>query len=154
MILKKQEKNGVIKAIYSSSNICASTYESKTNTLTIIFSNGGQYQYTNVPEKDYMRFEIADSQGAVFNSHIKTHPFTKLDKVDTKTILTEVNEYKTAENDAKIAFAVKTMVDKMRDIVTYYDTTGNVESGLLTKTKVSISLYETAIESKLDKVNG
>ena len=92
MILKKQEKNGKIKAMYSSSNICASIYDTTTNELTLIFNNGGQYKYTGVSNTDYMRFEIADSQGSVMNTHIKKYPFTKLDKVDTTEILKEVEE--------------------------------------------------------------
>lgn len=90
MILKKQEKNEKVKAIYSSSNICASTYDKDTKSLVIIFNNGGQYLYEGVSLTDYTRFESADSQGIVMNSHIKKHPFTKLDKVDTTAILTEI----------------------------------------------------------------
>jgi len=35
MILKRKEKDGIVKAIYSSSNICASVYNTVTNELTI-----------------------------------------------------------------------------------------------------------------------
>jgi hypothetical protein len=83
MLLKKQEKDNVTKAIFSSSNICASTYDRTTKNLTIIFNKGAQYKYPNVSETDYTRFELADSQGVVFNSHIKKYDFEKLDNVDT-----------------------------------------------------------------------
>lgn len=90
MILKKQEKDEITKAIYSSSNICASTYDKDSKSLVIIFNNGGQYLYEGVSLTDYTRFESADSQGKVLNSHIKNHPFKKLDKVDTTELLNEV----------------------------------------------------------------
>jgi hypothetical protein len=75
MLLKKQENDNVTKAIYASSNVCASTYDRTTKNLTIIFNNGGQYRYTNVSETDYTRFELADSQGVIINSHIKKYAF-------------------------------------------------------------------------------
>lgn len=95
MILKKQEKNEIMKAIYSSSNICASTYNKDSKSLVIIFNNGGQYLYEGVSLTDYTRFESADSQGKVLNSHIKNYPFSKLDKVDTTELLSEVSTLKT-----------------------------------------------------------
>ncbi len=154
MILKKQEKDDKVKAIYSSSNICASTYDKTNKTLTIIFNHGGQYQYDNVSETDYMRFEIADSQGKVLNSHIKQHATTKLDAVDTKAILAEVTNIQAEVEQVKIAHAVRQMVDKLKAVTIYYDTTTNVESGLLAKAKEAIANYEAVIESKLDTVNG
>lgn len=154
MLLKRQEQNEKIKSIYTSSNICASIYDKQTKNLTLIFNNGGQYEYTAVSETDYTRFEMADSQGVVFNSHIKKYPTAKLDKVDTKEILNEVNTLKTAEDKIKLDYIVKTMVDKMKAVVVYYDTTDGVESGLLAKAKEAIAEYDKSIAPKLDKVNG
>ena len=71
MILKKQEKNGVVKALYDSSNIVASIYNPATSDLDLIFKAGTKYRYNGVSKSDYMRFEIAESQGTVFNTHIK-----------------------------------------------------------------------------------
>ena len=153
MILKKQEKDNKVKAIYSSSNICASTYDKQTQGLTIIFNNGGQYVYEGVSGTDYARFELADSQGAVFNTHIKKYSFSKLDKVDVKDILVEVDSIKNAEEKIKIDYAIKMMVDKMKDVTQYYDTTGDVETGLLTKLREAIVEYDKTIDSKIDKVN-
>lgn len=152
MILKRQEKDNLVKAIYSSSNICASTYDKTTKNMVVIFAKGGQYQYNGVSEADYLRFEVADSQGAVMNTHIKKYPFTKLVDVDTKTIINEVVTLKAAEEKIKIAAAAFNIVDKMRAIVTYYDKTGNLETGLLDKSKDAIAAYEKIIEPKLDKV--
>jgi len=154
MLLKKQEQDNKTKSIYASSNICASIYDKDNSLLTIIFNNGGQYIYEGVTKGDYLRFEMADSQGAVFNSHLKKYPFKKLDKIDVKDILVEVTQIQGAEDKAKIDYAVKIMVDQMKAVITYYDTTSDVESGLLTKAKDAIAAYDKAVESKLDKVNG
>lgn len=154
MILKRQEKDNLVKAIYSSSNICASTYDKSTKNMVIIFSKGGQYQYAGVSESDYLRFEMADSQGVVMNSHIKKYPFTKLADVDTKTIINEVATLKAADEKVKIDKAAAAMVDKMKAVITYYDTTEGVESGLLSKLKDAMAEYDKVIEPKLDKVNG
>ena len=68
MIIKKQEKNGKIKAMYSSSTICASIFDTLTKDLTVIFNNGGQYKYPNVELTDYTRFETSDSNGITFST--------------------------------------------------------------------------------------
>jgi hypothetical protein len=105
MILKRQEKNNVIKAIYESSNIAASTYNSDTEDLVLIFNSGTQYRYPKVSKSDYMRFEIAESQGKVFNSHIKKYTYEKLDNFEVSQLLNEIEKLskqeKTAEIDAK-----------------------------------------------------
>jgi hypothetical protein len=88
MLLKKVEKDNLIKALYESSNILASIYDSTTGNLEIIFKAGTKYKYPNVSKTDYMRFEIADSQGAVFNTHIKKYTYEKLANVNT-TLITE-----------------------------------------------------------------
>ena len=143
MILKKQEKNGKIKAMYSSSNICASIYDTTTNELTLIFNNGGQYKYTGVSNTDYMRFEIADSQGSVMNTHIKKYPFTKLDKVDTTEILKEVAELsKDVEPKVTPEMATKQMLGAMTEILDKYIKNGNITASSLGLSKVSISQYE------------
>lgn len=142
MLLKKQEKENTIKAIYASSNICASTYNKDTKDLIVIFNNGGQYKYPSVSETDYTRFELADSQGIVFNSHIKKYAFEKLDKVDPSLILKEVTELKTADKQIKIDYHTKVMIEKMKNLITYYETTGNVDSSLYEKVKPSMDEYE------------
>ncbi len=102
MILKRQEKDGKIKAMYESSNILASTYDTATNDLTIIFKAGTQYKYSKVSRTDYMRFEIAESQGAVFNTHIRKYPTTKLESVDASRILNEAANLLAEEQKALI----------------------------------------------------
>jgi hypothetical protein len=147
MILKKQQKENLVKAIYASSNICASTYDTQTKDLVIIFNNGGQYKYPNVSETDYTRFEIADSQGVIFNSHIKKYDFQKLDKVDTAAIIKEVNELKDADKQIKINHYTKEMIEKMRAVITYYETTGSIDPALYTKVKSTMDDYENITAS-------
>ena len=142
MLLKRQEKNEIIKTIYSSSNICASTFDKNNKNLTIIFNNGGQYLYNGVSETDFTRFELSDSQGTIFNSHIKKYPFEKLDKIDPKEILNEVSNLKIAEDKAKTNAVIKLMFNKMKDLVTFYDTTDSIEPNLFEKVKIAISEYE------------
>jgi hypothetical protein len=148
MLLKKQETDNKTKSIYESSNICASIYDKSNNSLTIIFNNGGQYIYEGVTSSDYLRFEVADSQGAVFNSHLKKYPFQKLDKVDVKDILVEIDSIKNIEDKIKINHTVGFMVDKMRSVCKYYESTGELEIGLLTKVREAITEYD-----KINKVN-
>lgn len=100
MILKRQEKNGLIKAIYDSSNILASTFDTVTSDLTLIFKAGTQYRYNNVAKTDYLRFEVAESQGAVFSSHIKKYDFTKLEPINPSLITEEIQAMKAAEDQA------------------------------------------------------
>jgi hypothetical protein len=97
MILKRQERDSVIKAMYDSSNILASTYNTQTRDLVVIFKGGKQYKYPSVLDSDYTRFELAESQGKVFNSHIKKYAFEKLDDIDEAKLLTEISSAKAKE---------------------------------------------------------
>lgn len=149
MILKKQEKNGKVKAMYSSSNICASVYDTASGDLSLIFNNGGQYQYAGVSKTDYMRFEMADSQGSVMNTHIKKYPFTKLDKVDTTEILKEVQDLSaTAEPEVTPEMATKQMLGDMSTIIANFIKNGNITATSLGLLKVSMGQYETVIEKQ------
>ena len=142
MLLKKQEKDTVTNAIYASSNVCASTYDRTTKDLTIIFNNGGQYKYPNVSETDYTRFELADSQGVVLNSHIKKYAFEKLDKVDPSAILAEITELKDAEKKAKITHYTKGLVAAIDAVSVYYQKTESIDPALYTKMKSAMEEYE------------
>jgi hypothetical protein len=149
MILKKQEKNGKVKAMYSSSNICASVYDTASGDLTLIFNNGGQYQYAGVSKTDYMRFEMADSQGSVMNTHIKKYPFTKLDKVDTTEILKEVQDLSaTVEPEVTPEMATKQMLGDMTNIIANYIKNGNITATSLGLLKVSMGQYEEVTKNQ------
>jgi KTSC domain len=154
MLLKRTEQDDKINSIYTSSNICASVYDKTNQTLTITFNHGGQYIYESVNLAEYTRFELADSQGAVLNSHIKLKSVKKLGQVDVKDILVEVNTIKTQEDKAKLDHATKVMVDAMNAIVSFHTTTGSVDTKLYKKAKEAIAAYDNVIQPKLDKVNG
>lgn len=117
MILKKQEKDNIIKAMYDSSNVLASIYDTNTNDLILIFNKGNQYKYSNVSVTDYTRFEIAESQGKVFNTHIKTHSFEKLGQVNPEEIYAEINSLKAAEKNALLEGLQLKVVDNMKSLL-------------------------------------
>lgn len=147
MILKRQEKNGKIKAMYSSSTICASVFDTATKDLTVIFNNGGQYKYPSVELTDYTRFETADSNGSVFNTYIKKKytNFSKLDKLDENTIqaiLKEVDELKTAEEKASTEGAAKSMMETMAIMLAGYVSTGKVDNDLYRKLETKMETYD------------
>lgn len=124
MLLKKVEKDNVIKAMYDSSNILASIYNKETSDLTLIFNKGSQYKYPNVKSTDYTRFEIAESQGKVFNSHIKAYSFEKLDAIDPVNIIKEVTDLKTAEAKALLKGMSSKLINQMNRIC--FNSTYNV----------------------------
>lgn len=147
MILKKQEKNGIIKAMYASSTICASIFNTENRDLTVIFNNGGQYKYSSVELTDYTRFEISDSNGTTFNTYIKKKytNFEKLDKLselELKTILKEVSDLKELEDKSAAEGATKPMMELMANLVASYISTGNVNYDLLRKLETKMSDYD------------
>lgn len=121
MILKKQEKDGIVRAMYNSSNIVASIYNSISNELDVIFKSGFKYRYSGVSKTDYMRFEIADSQGKVFESHIKKYPFSKLENVDITKILLETTNLKQEEHDALVFAKKERLIKTMKGIILLAD---------------------------------
>lgn len=107
MILKRLEKNGKIKAMYSSSTIGGSIYDKETKELIVIFNNGGRYKYHNVEPTDYMRLETAESNGTSFTKYIKNkyQNFEKLEKLSESAINTmtkEISELKPLEETPNV----------------------------------------------------
>ena len=147
MILKRLEKNGVIKAMYSSATICASTYDTTTKDLTVIFNNGGKYKYPMVESTDYTRFETAESNGSTFNTYIKKKytNFEKLDKVDEttlKAILKEIEDLKGAEDKASLEAATKTMMETMALTLASFVSTGKVDYDIFRKLQTKMEAYD------------
>jgi len=54
-----------------STNIRDIEYDAKTQTLSIMFKSGRTYQYLNVPQIVYDRFEKSPSKGEFFATSIK-----------------------------------------------------------------------------------
>lgn len=113
MILKRQEKDNKVKAIYDSSNILASIYDKTTADLVLIFAKGRQYRYPKVKSSDYNRFEISESQGKVFNTHIKPYGSEKLDDINPDLIVKEIEELKLVEVKLEIGRKRKALVDSI-----------------------------------------
>lgn len=147
MILKRQEKNGKIKAMYSSSTICASIFDTTTRDLIVIFNNGNQYKYPSVDLTDYTRLETADSNGSVFNTYIKKNytNFEKMDKLNSQTIdeiLKEIETLKEAEDKSSIEGTSKEMMEVMAGLVASYVGSGKVNYDMLRKLETKISAYD------------
>lgn len=94
MVLSKNSQGTQTQCIYDSSNILSSTYDKSNGNLTLLFKGGVPYIYEGVSLTTYEQFELAESQGKVFNSLIKPHPFTKKDKIDPTVILNEITRLK------------------------------------------------------------
>jgi hypothetical protein len=124
MIIQREEKDGIVKGFYKSSNVGLSEYNKATKELTVTFNNGGVYAYHEVADKDYFRFELADSQGKVLNTTIKKYAFTKLDKIEESDV---TKQLKAATKDEKQAFRVK-IIELMSQIRVDYFQSG--EKGL------------------------
>jgi len=89
-----QDKEGKISSLYDSSNVLASKYDPISKKLVIIFSNGGQYLYDNVPESVFLNFQKSDSQGKMIHSIIKSFSGKKVSVVDVSTILEDIQNLK------------------------------------------------------------
>ena len=94
-VIKRIEKeNVVVECLIDSSNILLSEYNKTKKTLKITFKVGTQYLYKDVIERDYVRFEVSESQGSVFNKTMRKYEFDKLEKIDTTELLEQINEQK------------------------------------------------------------
>lgn len=97
MLIKRTEKDGIITAVYESSNIMLSTYNTKTEMLSIVFKGAMEYFYEDVSKIDYHKFELADSQGKVFRKYFTEHKCTKGGRVDLDLLIEQVNNAKKEE---------------------------------------------------------
>jgi hypothetical protein len=68
-----------------------------------------------------MRFEIAESQGAVFNSHIKKYTYEKMGNVDVSKILLETEALKVDEDKALKEGAILKLVEKIKYLANLAD---------------------------------
>lgn len=135
MILKRVEKDGIVKSIYKSSNVLASKYDKANGALTITFAKGANYTYTGVPVTDYTRFEIAESQGKVLNEVIKKYPFTQGEPIDPSKIIEEVEKHQ--ENEIKMIEG--DLIKAMDKTISTYASKSVMDAALLTKIQYLIS---------------
>lgn len=141
MVLKRTTEGDNVKVIYESSTILASSYNEVDNSLVITFKNGGQYKYDGVKNTDYTRFELADSQGKVLNSHIKQYPFTKLDNVNPDTYKSEIHE---AHISRSVDITLD-MVSSMKTLIVSFDSINSVNVGLLKDVERKIATYNREV---------
>ena len=94
-VIKRTEKeNGIVECLIDSSNVLLSEYNRPEKTLKITFKAGTQYLYKEVIERDYVRFEVSESQGSVFNKTMRKYEFEKIGKIDTSELLEQIKERK------------------------------------------------------------
>jgi len=137
MILERVEKDDLVKVIYESSNIVASTYNKTNKNLNITFKHGGSYTYQDVSSTDYMRFETADSQGKILNSNIKKYPFLKHDDVDVEDVIKNIKAIKQDE----IGAMEVGLINSMKNIVNEYDSTGVLHTQSIGKLNSMLGVY-------------
>jgi len=94
VVKRTEREDGVVECLIDSSNILLSEYNKSKQTLKITFKAGTQYLYKDVLDRDYVRFEVSESQGSVFNKTMRKYEFDKLDKVDTSNLLEQISEHK------------------------------------------------------------
>ena len=99
MFVERTEKEGIVSCLFKSSNILSSDYNQEKKELMITFNAGRRYTYSNIENKDYIRFEIAESQGSVFSKHIKKYQTKKNDDVDTSEKVNRLNEIINKKNE-------------------------------------------------------
>ena len=147
MLLKRQEKDNIIKAMYDSTNILASIYNRDTNDLTLIFNKGTQYKYPKVSMTDYTRFELAESQGKVFNTHIKQYAFEKLEgTIDPALLITEIQSIKVDEAKALLEGKQLGVVKLMKGLL--IDETKSFTEEQLKPLQDAITNYLTELNKK------
>jgi len=137
MILERVEQDELVKALYESSNIVASTYNKTNKNLNIIFKHGGSYTYQNVSATDYMRFETADSQGKILNSNLKSYSFLKHEPVDVSEVVKKIKNIIVEESKAMEDGVVKAM----KEAINEYDNTGVLHTTSVDKLNSLLSVY-------------
>ncbi len=63
----------------SSSDLVSVGYDNESSTLEVEFKKGSVYQYSGVPQEDYLNLMSAPSHGRYFNANIKNrYPYVRL----------------------------------------------------------------------------
>jgi hypothetical protein len=99
MLVRRQEENGVVEALFNSSNLFKALYLKERKIMYVFFKKGGVYSYYNVDNVIYEQFEIADSQGEFFSQNIKNkslYPHSK----EFKMKEFEINDLTNSINEA------------------------------------------------------
>lgn len=94
MKLKKEIEGNIIKVYFNSSNVLYGEYNIKTQELIIVFKDGKTYKYINVPHRNFVQLERAQSQGRFLNKEIK--PKFNYEKINDDYDVNEI--YQTIKN--------------------------------------------------------
>jgi hypothetical protein len=137
MLLKRTQKENLVESTYDSSNILSSKYDKDSKRLTITFKRGVQYTYLDVSASDYLRFETAESQGAILSSHIKPYSFEKGETVDAKVIEEEINKLKKEE----LVLKQQSIIDDMESITYEFNVDGEFKESKLNNLIAKINNY-------------
>ena len=88
-------------AYYDSSNIQKSYYNYSQNELSVVFSSGKIYKYSDVSHIEYDMFKISESQGKYLNSTIKTKPFVLTENIETADVIAnEIKDFNNSYGDS------------------------------------------------------
>jgi hypothetical protein len=94
VVKKTEREDGVIECLIDSSNIIMSEYDESKKTLAITFKAGTKYLYKDILHRDYVRFEVSESQGQIFNKTLRKYECDKLNSVDVTPLKELINEHK------------------------------------------------------------
>jgi hypothetical protein len=92
VIKRTVREDGFIECLIESTNILKTEYNETTKEFIVTFKVGSRYKYIDVLNRDYVRFEISESQGSVFNKTMKNYKFEKLESVNVTPIKELINE--------------------------------------------------------------
>ena len=149
MLLERKDVKGVVKSLYKSSNILASTYNPSTKVMEVIFKGGGRYAYSNIANTDFMRFETAESQGKVMNSTIKpNHEVTKLDPVDVTKVIEAITEASNIINAQYMSDYVERLNKGLQLYEGKYDIKFVLTVQKLTKQTLDLLGYEAPVDKE------
>jgi hypothetical protein len=94
VVKKTKREDGVIECLIDSTNILMSEYDESKKTFKVTFKAGTQYLYKDVLKRDYLRFEVSESQGSVFNKTMHKYEYEKLGSIDVNPIKELIKENK------------------------------------------------------------
>ena len=144
-ILKRNSQEKIIECLYDSTNVLASKYDKESKELFVTFNRGAQYRYENVSLKDYTRFEMADSQGSVLNSHIKKYTFNRMPDVNAEVLINEIKMYKPKEMTAE----EKILILAMEHFLVVNKSQGEINMDELKVVEEAINALKIKNKSKL-----
>jgi hypothetical protein len=94
VVRRTEREDSVVECLIDSTNIIMSEYDESKSKLTLTFKAGTKYLYHDILKRDYLRFEVSESQGEVFNKTLRKYKYDKLDSVDVAPIKELISEAK------------------------------------------------------------